>query len=317
MKTVQVSFLGLGVIGLQLLKYIIREREGVRKQYGVELQINKIFVKNLSKDRGEVVEKEWLTDRPYEAMEHADLIVECIGGNGYKCTKDYVMWALNHRKPVIMSSKKCLAMYGTEIQKAAEKMQTVIKYDATVGGGIPISTVLEHMGKCEQVEEIYGISNATSNYILTKMKQENMSYKEALQEAQKQGIAENNPKEDVDGWDSVYKTVILAGFGMNVWINPQEVTPVSITHSKVELDQMVKPIFSVVYDERKRTAHVKVKPEIVEAGSILSCVNGTDNLFVIRGSESGERAFYGAGAGARPTASAMFDDMIKVLEDWI
>ncbi|MDO5293955.1 MAG: homoserine dehydrogenase [bacterium] len=313
MKTVNVSFLGLGVIGLQLLKYIVREKEHVKEELGIEIHINKVFVKNLNKDRGEEVNKEWLTDQPYEAMKDADLVFECVGGNGYESTRDYVLWALNHKKPVIMSSKKCLAIYGAEIREAAEKAGTALKYDATVGGGIPISTVLEHMGKCEQIEAIYGISNATSNFILTQMEEKQLSYEEALALAKKIGIAENDPKEDVDGWDSVYKTVILAGFGMNTWINPKDIAPVSIENFNMDGKQKVKPIFSVMYEKEKQTAHAEVKPKSVETGSMLSCVNGTDNLFIIRGSESGERAFFGAGAGARPTASAMYDDMMKIL----
>lgn len=313
MKTLRVSFLGLGVIGEQLLKYIIRERDNVRLRYGIEVQVNKIFVSNLNKDRGKEVKQEWLTDQAYAAMEDADIIFECIGGSGYQSTREYVLWALCHGKDVIMSSKKCLATYGAEIYNTAKKMDAALMYDATVGGGVPISTILEHMGKCESIQAIYGISNATSNFILTQMQSEKLSFSEALNQALKNGIAENDPKEDVDGWDSVYKTVILAGFGMNIWLSPSDIVPISIKDIKLE-EAIVKPIFSVVFDKERNVAHVQVKPEIVEFGSMLSCVNGTNNVFVIRGSESGERAFYGAGAGARPTASAMFDDMIKILE---
>jgi len=314
MKKVKVSFLGLGVIGTQLLKYLVVKKELLKSMYGVELVIDKIFVRDLIKIREECVNTDWLTDNAYEAIENADIVIECIGGNGSDMTKDLVLWSLSHKKAVIMSSKKCLAIYGAEIEKMGKQNQAILKYDATVGGGIPISTVLEHMGKYEQIEEIFGICNATSNYILTQMSQDNKSFPEALLQAQELGIAENNPKDDVNGYDALYKAIILAGFGMHIWINPNDVTPVSILEVTISKDEIIKPIFSVKYIESTNSAQCIVKPKIIKSDSILANVSGKNNIIVIKSSETGERAFLGEGAGAKPTASAMFDDLIKILD---
>ncbi len=314
MRKVNVSFLGLGVVGLKLLKYVLMEKEQLKCHYGVDIDVVNMFVQNLEKPRKAYVNRERLTDNPYEAIDHADIVIECIGGNGCKLTRELVLYALSHGKAVIMSSKKCLAFYGAEIEKVAKVNHAILKYDATVGGGIPISTVLEHMGKCEEIREIFGICNATSNYILTQMSQYNRSYPEAFLQAQKLGITEHDPKDDVDGYDSLYKAVILAGFGMHIWMNPKDITPVSISNIKVLKDRIIRPTFSIQYMKDTKTVKCQVGPKIIEPDDILASVSGKNNIIVIKSSESGERALIGEGAGARPTASAMFDDLVKILD---
>jgi homoserine dehydrogenase len=223
-------------------------------------------------------------------------------------------------KAVIMSSKKCLALYGSEIMSTVKQYHGIFHYDATVGGGIPISSVFETMGRCETIEKIYGICNGTSNYILDKMEQKGISYEHALNKAIKKGYAENNPSEDVEGYDSLYKAVIMMGFGMNCWIDSKTISPKAITnltHHDFELAKkshnVIKPLF--ILEKTAGSITCDIGPKLIPKNSLLATVKENNNIIVVYGSESRERAFYGQGAGKKPTASAMFDDLIKTIKE--
>lgn len=317
-KNLKVSFLGLGVIGTQLMEYIRENQSDILEQYQVQLNIHVVFVRDVSKKRNIDVSNLTLTDNPYEAFEEADIVIECLGGNGVELTKELILSAIRKKKAVIMSSKKCLAWYGSEIMKEVQRNNTLFRYDATVGGSIPISSILMHMGKCEKINKIYGISNATSNFVLGEMKDKEISYNQALQNAKQKGYAENNPDEDVKGYDSLYKSIILMGFGMNKWMDHNQIKPISIKSITKEAmrdadqkDCAIKSVFCIeaVNDE----ISCYVGPREVKKDTILATVNANNNIIIIEGSESGERAFYGQGAGAKPTASAMFDDLISII----
>jgi homoserine dehydrogenase len=318
MKRIRLSFLGLGVVGSQLMEYV---RGNLEKTGfgGAEILIDKVYVRDLSKKRGIDTSGLRLTCDPCEAIREADIVVECMGGGGAALTRELVLTAVRDRKPVIMSSKKCLALYGRELVQAVQESGTRLCYDATVGGGIPVSTVLASMGKCETTTRIYGICNATSNFILGQM-QGGGSYGSALRRAQELGYAENDPSEDVDGLDALYKAVILMGFGMGHWAACGSIVPASIrtlTDSNFreaeKTARIIKPVFSI--ERRGKDFSCFVGPRPVPMDSILAPVKDNNNIIVIHGSESGDRAFYGQGAGAKPTASAMFDDLIRTLRD--
>lgn len=319
---VVISMLGLGEIGVQVLRYLQREKERIEKENSIEIVPGGILVRDTGKKRAVDVSGFVLSDDSMEVLQGADIVFECMGGSGTKDTRNLVLYAIRHGKTVIMSSKKCLAMYGREITEAAVKNRVSLYYDATVGGGIPISTILQNMGKCETIMKIHGICNATSNFVLSGMTDWCLSYEESLKEAQRLGYAENNPEEDVDGYDALYKAVILAGFGMKYWTDCREIMPHSIREigekdieeAKKE-NQVIKPVFQV--EKRGEQVFFEVGPKTVRRESILSAVKGCNNIIIIEGSESGERMFMGQGAGAKPTASAMFDDFMKAMENRI
>jgi homoserine dehydrogenase len=318
MKHIRLSFLGLGVVGSQLLAYI-KDKPECLHAAAAGLSVGKIFVRDMTKRRGIDISGLTMTSDPFEAIRDADIIVECMGGSGAALTRELVLAAVGEKKPVVMSSKKCLALFGREIVRAVAACGTSFHYDATVGGGIPVGAVLASMGKCETTTRIYGICNATSNFILGEM-QSGSSFDAALQKAREQGFAENDPSEDVDGLDALYKAVILMGFGMGHWADCGSIEPASIRHlagrdlrEAGRTAHVIKPVFSV--ERRGEEFSCYVGPQPVPADSLLATVRGNNNIIVIRGSESGDRAFYGQGAGAKPTASAMFDDLIRTLGD--
>jgi homoserine dehydrogenase len=261
-----------------------------------------------------------LTDDPYDAIKDADIVVECLGGNGVELTRELVLKTIKSHQAVIMSSKKCLAFYGPEIMRTVKQYHGIFHYDATVGGGIPISSVFETMGRCETIEKIYGICNGTSNYILDKMEQKGISYEHALNKAIKKGYAENNPSEDVEGYDSLYKAVIMMGFGMNYWIDSKTIIPRTITSLTPrdfvvaeKTHNVIKPVF--ILEKTVDSVTCDIGPMLLPKDSLLATVKENNNIIVIYGSESRERAFYGQGAGQKPTASAMFDDLNKTIKE--
>ena len=318
MEKIIIALLGLGTVGSQLLNYIEKNRELIRLRYHVQVILNPVFVRNLQKKRTVTFPLLTLTNDPQKSIRDADIVIDCLGGDCTELTRDLVLSSLQGRKSVILSSKKCLAFYGKEFIQVAKENNVTFYYDATVGGCIPISAVLAGMGRCEHITRIYGICNATSNFILEKMTQ-GIPYEEALASAKVCGLVENNPLEDVDGLDAVYKSVILAGFGMGEWEDPKTIIPSSIRNISpdslkraLECDEVIKPIFSIEREGEKIIYQIGPKP--VPKDSILAAVNKNHNVIVLDSNESGERAFIGQGAGARPTASAMFDDLVKILD---
>jgi homoserine dehydrogenase len=314
---INISFLGLGVVGSKLMEYIRNSLKKINDTYDVRLTIGPVYVRDAAKKRGCDTSGLTLTNDPYAAVREADIVIECMGGNGTELTHELMSTAIQERRSVIMSSKKCLALYGKDLAQTAEANKVSLRYEATVGGCIPLNSTFENMGRCETVNRIYGICNATSNFILGEMTQ-GVGYQSALQKAVELGIAENNPAEDVDGWDTLYKTVIMAGFGMKYWLDYRSIAPVSIRsltkHDFEDAERqnsVIKPFFSIELCEDG--IQCRIGPEAVPKDTILASVGANNNVIVIESSESGKRAFIGQGAGARPTASAMYDDLIKTI----
>lgn len=321
MITLKISFLGLGTIGAKLMDYVTKNTSTISKLYDVNIIIDKIFVRDITKKRPIDVSKLCLTTDPYDAIDNADIVIECLGGNGVELTRELLLSAIQEKKAIIMSSKKCLAIYGEEIVTAVKKNHTIFHYDATVGGSIPISSVFETMGKCENIKKIYGICNGTSNYILNEMNEHNLDYISALQKAIEKGYAENNPQEDVDGYDALYKSIIMVGFGMNQWIKSDQFKPISIntiTNSFVmkakQNNILIKPIFYI--EQTEKGISLFIGPREIQKNTLLATVKENNNIIIINTSESRERAFYGQGAGAKPSACAMYDDLIKTLKEF-
>ena len=320
MKNIKISILGLGTIGSQLTTYIQNNLQQISNTYHVKLEIHKVFVRDINKVRDIELKNLFLTNNPYEAIKDSDIVIECMGGNGVELTRKIILAALKSHKAVIMSSKKCLALYGKEIMHLVNQNRCIFHYDATVGGSIPISSVFETMGKCETLEKIYGICNGTSNFILDEMDQKGVSYEIALHKAIKKGYAENNPSEDVEGYDALYKSIIMIGFGMNQWIDYQSITTTPITnlsqHDFLDAkrkDCVIKPVFYI--ENLCNGINCYIGPKLVPKNTLLATVKENNNIIVLYGSESRERAFFGQGAGPKPTASAMYDDFIKTLNE--
>lgn len=319
-KLIKVGILGLGVVGSELVSLIRKNASRIEFETGVKIEISKVFVRNMSKTRNIDMTGLTLTTDSNEIINDPDIsiICECMGGNGFEQSAHIVEECLKHQKHLIMSSKKTLAKYANTLLEAAQINKVALKYDATVGGGIPIAKVLEHSFKGDEVTNIYGVFNATSNFIYSKMYEQHQSYESALKEAQEKGYAENDPSDDVDGFDSLYKLVILAMFGIKKIINPDLINPESFKHIQVkdmeyarELGYRIKPVSAL--SVKNGNCACKVAPFLVPEKHVVAQTSDNFNAIIMEGKTCGELGFYGQGAGAGPTATALFDDLISII----
>lgn len=320
MEKVKIGLLGLGVVGSELVNIALNSKDSLKKNYGIELEIGKIFVRDPSKKRGVNIDAAALTTDPDEVVNDpdTDIICECVGGAGTELTYEYVMKAIRNKKSVVMSSKKALAFYGPEILCAANQNGVVLKYDATVGGGIPIAKILENCHNGERVFKISGIVNATSNFIYTKMFKDNNTFDEALKKAQQNGYAENDPSEDIRSFDALYKAVILSMFGFGKHFDHSRVR--TTPYSKIDLSDMkfanelgytIKPVINI--EDHGDKLLYNIGPCLIKNDDIIANTFSNFNIISITSSHSGKMSFYGQGAGDRPTASAMFDDVVNII----
>ncbi|MCX7921958.1 MAG: homoserine dehydrogenase [Clostridia bacterium] len=316
---VKIGFLGLGVVGAELLNIIRSNQARILDKYGVKLEVSKIFVRDLNKKRDTDTSELQLTTNAADIIFDKDIhiVCECMGGAGTENTKEFVISALENSKSVVMSSKKVLALYGKKILDLASSSSAQLRFDATVGGGIPVAKILKECFKGEKVEKIVGILNATSNFIYTKMEKDNLSFEDALKKAQQLGYAENDPSEDINGFDALYKSIILTMFSMKKWLNIKELSTTPIGNITVldmkyanELGYKIKPL--VIMENQDDKLKYRVGPCLINENHIAANTVENYNIIVFKGSNTGVLGFYGQGAGSKPTASAMFDDLISI-----
>lgn len=319
MKKIKVGLLGLGVVGAELANIINSNKESIRQKYGIEMELGKVYVRDLQKKRNTDISPSSLTSSAEEVLMDSDIVCECMGGSGTEITKNYVIRCIESGKPVIMSSKKVIALYGKDILDLCLSQKSQIRFDATVGGGIPIAKVIKECFKGERITKAVGILNATSNYICSSMERKGYTFEQALQKAQELGYAENDPTEDIDGFDALYKVIVLSLFAMKSWVNIKEMSTKSFSTIDLidmkyaqELGYKIKPL--AIFEKKDSKFIYRVGPCLIAENHIAANVINNFNIIVFEGSNSGKLGFYGQGAGSKPTASAMYDDLISVLK---
>ena len=239
---------------------------------------------------------------------------------GLHPAKEYMLRAMEAGKSVVTANKDVVAQFGQELFDMAEKHDVDFRFEASVGGGIPIIMPLKQCLTANRISEVLGIVNGTTNYMLTKMSEEGMSYDDVLKEAQEKGYAEANPSADVDGLDAARKAAILSSIAFNMRISLADVsvegitkiTPEDISYAK-NLGYVVKLL--AIGKETDDGINVRVHPVFLPKEHPLASVNGVYNAIFVRGNAIGEAMFYGPGAGSLPTASAVVADIIDVSRD--
>ena len=320
-KSIKLGILGLGIVGTELVLQILKNIQRIAVETSVTIEIEKIYVRSLTKTRTiSNITTLPLTTNISEVIDNPviDVICDCMGGNGIDDTRKFLIRAMKNKKHVIMSSKKALATYAEELLTEAKKNNVYFKYDASVGGGIPIAKVLDSAFKGEKVVKVMGIFNATSNFIYTQMFNEKAEYENALKLAQDKGYAENDPSDDVDGIDSTNKLIILSLYAMGKLIHPSSLIPESFSRINIkdmnyasELGYKIKPIALIQLSGNN--VEYKIGPCLVNAEHIVASTFSNFNIIIIEGEHCGELGFYGQGAGAKPTAAAMFDDLVNIV----
>ena len=323
---VGIALLGLGTVGATVLE-ILRENETYfEKEFGVHICVYFVYVRDVHKKRTVSLDKITVTDDVEMIMNspQVDVCIECMGGSGTEETFDIIMRMIEKRKHVIMSSKKCLALYKSEIIEKVNQYHVQLRYDATVGGSIPICKVFQNLSGYDPIHRMYGIANATTNYVLTLMQDKGMDYRTALEMAQKEGYAENNASDDVDGWDALYKMCILLRFGAGIDVVTDQIIPKgleaiadigleTVTDSPSEKpEHKIKQIFYVEQLTDDKIGYY-VGPITVKTDTVLGNVEGQNNIIFVKNKYGGLRAYYGKGAGGKETAAIMVEDLLDAI----
>ncbi len=309
MKEINIGIIGLGTVGT-----------GVFKILGSFPQIKtlKIAVKNLNKKRNiEGLNESLLTDNPFEIVNNPeiDVVVEVMGG--IDPAFELLKTAIENGKHIVTANKELLAKYGKELFSIAKEKNVVILYEAAVAGGIPIIMPIKTILGANKIEQLAGIVNGTTNYILTKMTEAEISYEQALKEATDLGYAETDPTGDVEGFDAVYKLSILAAISFNKRVDYKKIYREGITKVRKEdiatakeLGYRIKLI--ALAREAQNGLDLRVHPMFVKQNKLLANINGVTNSILLKGFPVGEVVFTGAGAGEMPTASSVVGDILDL-----
>lgn len=320
MKKVKIALLGLGNVGRGVWMILNSNKEEIRKRSGYEIEVAKILVRDLDKDRGFEIQKELITNNFQEILDDDSIkiIVEVMGG--IEPAREYMLEAMSRKKHIITANKMLLATGGDELFEKADKEEVMFKYEASVAGGIPIINGINESLTANKVERLYGIVNGTTNYILTKMDYEALSFKDALKEAQEKGYAEADPTSDIEGYDSQYKLAILSSLAFGTKINVNDVYREGITKiESVDMDyakefKKVIKLLAIVKDNEGKL-ELRVHPTMIPENHPLANVNDSFNAVLIRGNAVGDLMFYGRGAGDLPTGSAVVSDIVSILRN--
>ena len=301
-ECIKVGLLGAGTVGSGVLTVLEENTAELEKKVGVPIHVSKILVRDMKKAK-ELSEKYQLTDKIEDIVEdpEIDIVVELIGRE--HPAKEYIAAALEHKKNVVTANKDVLAKYGKELFPLAEENKVDFMFEASVGGGIPIIRPLKSCLAANKVTSVMGIVNGTTNYMLTKMSQENMDYADVLREAQEKGYAESDPTADVGGLDAARKLVILASIAFNTRIDLSDV--------------LVEGINGLDLCDIEHGISVCVRPTMLPVSHPLAGVNDVFNAIFVTGDAIGDAMFMGRGAGKMPTASAVCGDIIDVARNII
>lgn len=308
MKALKVGIIGFGTVGTGVYKVL---------QSFPNIEIKKIAVKNITKKRNiENFDTNLLTQDPYEIVNNPeiDIVIEVAGG--VTPTFDVLKTAIKNKKHIVTANKELLAKKGSELFQLAKENKVIILYEAAVAGGIPIIMPVKTILCANKVKKIAAILNGTTNYILTKMAEKELSYETALKQAQELGYAETDPTGDVEGYDAAYKIAILSTISFNKKVDINKIYREGITKitaqdikSAKELGYTIKLIaMGQVLENGK--IDVRVHPMLVAKKHLLAKVENATNSIMLTGYPVGDLIFTGAGAGAEPTASSVVGDLL-------
>jgi homoserine dehydrogenase len=319
-KTINVGLMGLGVIGGGMVKVLIGKPDTLAREAGSKIVLKMVLEKDLTRHGSLGVNRAIFTTK-FEELIHdqeIDIVVELMGGE--HPAFEYMKEALTRGKHVVTANKEVMSKHWAELLSVARDKNVVIRYEASVGGGIPLIAPFQEDLIANDISAIYAIVNGTTNYILTKMAKEGLDFSVALKNAQELGYAEANPTNDVEGIDAAYKLAILTTIAFGTEVKPENIYHEGISRLKArdfryarELGYAIKLLAIAKKDDESIEA--RVHPVFIPEDSLLAKVDGVYNAILVEGDLVGQVIFYGQGAGPSATSSAVVSDIIKIAQD--
>ncbi|MGZ8946629.1 MAG: homoserine dehydrogenase [Methylococcaceae bacterium] len=318
MKPVKVGLLGLGTVGGGTVNVLKRNAAEIARRAGREIIITRASAKDLDKERICDTQGIILSTDPMDIINdpEIDIVLELIGGAGP--VKEMVLKAIENGKHVVTANKSLIALHGNEIFAKASEKGVIVAFEAAVAGGIPIIKAIREGLSGNQIEWLAGIINGTGNFILTEMRDKGRDFDDVLAEAQALGYAEADPTFDVEGIDAGHKLTILASIAFGIPLQFDKVYTEGITQiTRLDVEYAEQLGYRIKHlGIARKTAEgieLRVHPTLIPERRLIANVNGVMNAVLVKGDAVGATLYYGAGAGAEPTASAVVADVIDVV----
>lgn len=317
MKPVNIGILGLGTVGRGTAEVLRANAAEISRRLGRAVNVFMVSTRDEAKARAACPPETLITADPFEVVRHpeVDIVAEVFGGT--EAAKELVLEAIRHGKHVVTANKKLLAEYGSEVFALAEEKNVMVQFEAAVAGGIPIIKALREGLSANRIRSIAGIINGTSNFILSEMREKGSAFADVLKEAQALGYAEADPTFDIEGHDAGHKITIMSALAFGTPVNFQAcyLEGISGLDSRdikyaEELGYRIKLLG--ITRKTDKGIELRVHPTLLPESRLLANVNGVMNAVRVNADMVGETLYYGAGAGALPTASAVVADIIDI-----
>ena len=312
-----IGLLGLGTVGGGTARVLLGKKDWLARQAGGPIVLRRVLERDRSRAGLCSVDPSLLTNNPADVLENpdVDVVVEVLGGEAFAL--DCIRKALSFGKHVVTANKEVLAKHGPSLLALAEEHGVELRFEASVGGGIPLIMPFQRDLVANDVLAIHSILNGTTNYILTRMAEEGMDFAVALKKAQEMGYAEADPSYDIEGKDAAFKLSILSSLGFHLWVSPENVHREGISSLEAkdfqyasDLGYAIKLLAIAKKSDGAVEAHVN--PVMVPEKSLLAQVRGVFNAVQVEGDLVGSVILYGRGAGAQPTSSAVVSDIVGI-----
>ncbi|MDR3086342.1 MAG: homoserine dehydrogenase [Azoarcus sp.] len=317
MKPINVGLLGIGTVGGGTFTVLKRNADEIARRAGREIRIIAVADRDIERAKKLTGGDPRLTDDAFALTRdpEIDIVIELIGG--YTVAKDLVLSAIENGKHVVTANKALLAVHGNEIFAAARRRDVMVAFEAAVAGGIPIIKALREGLSANRIEWVAGIINGTTNFILSEMRDKGLPFADVLKEAQRLGYAEADPTFDIEGVDAAHKATIMSAiaFGIPMQFDKAHIEGITRLESvDIAYAEQLGYRIKLLGIARKRVAGIelRVHPTLVPATRLLANVEGAMNAVLVQGDAVGATLYYGKGAGAEPTASAVIADLIDI-----
>jgi len=317
MKPIQVGLIGIGTVGGGVFEVLRRNQEEIKRRAGRGIEVTMVSRRDLDKARSIVGDAAKVVADPREIIRNPDIdiVVELMGG--YTLARELVLEAIAAGKHVVTANKALLAVHGTEIFQAAHDKGVMVAFEAAVAGGIPIIKALREGLTANQIQWVAGIINGTTNFILSEMRDKGLDFEVVLKEAQRLGYAEADPTFDIEGVDAAHKATIMSAiaFGIPVQFDKayvEGITQLGAADIKYaeQLGYRIKLLG--ITKRTDKGVELRVHPSLVPAQRLIANVEGAMNAVMVQGDAVGTTLYYGKGAGAEPTASAVVADLVDI-----